>query len=58
MREEFSKNLRGAFSVDTKWMGKMMFKTKIKDLLLSLCTIYHGFCLDPWMIYDESLIFI
>jgi hypothetical protein len=35
-REEFGKNLKGAFSVDTKWMGEMMFKTKIKDLFLSL----------------------
>jgi hypothetical protein len=38
-REEFGKNLKGAFSVDTKWMVEMMFKTKIKDLILSLWSL-------------------
>ncbi len=35
-KEEFKKNLKGVFTIDTKCMGEMMFKTKIKDLLLSL----------------------
>jgi hypothetical protein len=38
-REEFGKNLKGAFTIDTKWMGEMMFKTKIKDLLSSLWSL-------------------
>jgi hypothetical protein len=38
-REEIGNNLKGAFNVDTKWMGEMMFKSKIKDLFWSLWSL-------------------
>jgi len=56
-REEFGKNLKGVFSVDTKWMGEMMFKTKIKDLLLSLWSLSWSLLGSMDDLY-EILIFI